>query len=81
MRVPLLFALAAFGCGGSAAAVAPTPVEGAGWGALFSEVNASSYGIEATRVIATGFGETKPVASNDTEEGRAQNRRTEMAVL
>ena len=41
----------------------------------------TSYGIEATRVIATGFGETKPVASNDTEEGRAQNRRTEITVL
>ena len=41
----------------------------------------TSYGIEATRVIAAGFGETKPVASNDTEEGRAQNRRTEITVL
>jgi outer membrane protein OmpA-like peptidoglycan-associated protein len=41
----------------------------------------TSYGIDATRVTAAGFGETKPMASNDTEEGRAQNRRTEITVL
>jgi outer membrane protein OmpA-like peptidoglycan-associated protein len=27
-----------------------------------------------------GYGETKPVASNDTPDGRLQNRRTEFAV-
>jgi outer membrane protein OmpA-like peptidoglycan-associated protein len=32
----------------------------------------------AGRFTATGFGESKPVASNDTEEGRAQNRRVEL---
>ncbi len=32
-------------------------------------------GVEADRVSAQGFGEERPVASNDTEEGRAQNRR------
>lgn len=41
----------------------------------------TGYGIEASRVTSAGFGETKPVASNDTEEGRAQNRRTEITVL
>ncbi len=38
-------------------------------------------GIDAARVEAKGYGETKPVAGNDTDEGRAQNRRTEITVL
>lgn len=37
-------------------------------------------GIDAKRITAQGFGEDKPVASNDTKEGRAQNRRVEAAV-
>jgi outer membrane protein OmpA-like peptidoglycan-associated protein/Tol biopolymer transport system component len=36
--------------------------------------------IPATRLVAKGYGETKAVADNNTEEGRAQNRRTEMIV-
>jgi outer membrane protein OmpA-like peptidoglycan-associated protein len=35
-------------------------------------------GIHPSRVIPQGFGATKPVASNDTEEGRNQNRRVEL---
>jgi outer membrane protein OmpA-like peptidoglycan-associated protein/Tfp pilus assembly protein PilF len=38
-------------------------------------------GIDGARITAKGYGETKPVATNDTEEGRAQNRRTEVTVL
>lgn len=38
-------------------------------------------GIDAGRIAIAGLGETKPVASNDTEEGRAQNRRVELRVL
>jgi outer membrane protein OmpA-like peptidoglycan-associated protein len=38
-------------------------------------------GIAADRITAKGYGETKPVAPNDTEEGRALNRRTEVTVL
>jgi outer membrane protein OmpA-like peptidoglycan-associated protein len=34
-------------------------------------------GIAAARLTAVGYGETRPVASNDTEEGRALNRRIE----
>ena len=37
-------------------------------------------GIEAARITARGYGETKPMATNDTEEGRALNRRTEVVV-
>jgi outer membrane protein OmpA-like peptidoglycan-associated protein len=29
-------------------------------------------------LVAVGFGETKPIASNKTKEGKAQNRRTEV---
>lgn len=38
-------------------------------------------GIDAARVTAKGYGEARPVATNDTEEGRALNRRTEVTVL
>jgi OOP family OmpA-OmpF porin len=37
-------------------------------------------GIDANRIKAIGFGEEKPIASNDTDEGRQQNRRVEAAV-
>lgn len=35
-------------------------------------------GIAADRLITVGAGETRPIASNDTAEGRAQNRRVEL---
>ncbi|HWJ90832.1 MAG TPA: OmpA family protein [Flavisolibacter sp.] len=38
-------------------------------------------GIAAARLSAKGFGATRPVADNKTEEGRAQNRRTEIKVI
>ena len=38
-------------------------------------------GISPSRLRTRGFGESEPVASNDTEEGRAQNRRTELNVI
>jgi OmpA-OmpF porin, OOP family len=37
-------------------------------------------GIAAARLTTNGFGETKPVVTNDTEEGRAQNRRVEFTI-
>lgn len=37
-------------------------------------------GIDAGRMTTKGFGETHPVATNKTDEGRAENRRVELAV-
>lgn len=37
--------------------------------------------VEPTRLSADGEGEFSPVASNDTEEGRAQNRRVEFKII
>ena len=38
-------------------------------------------GIDNKRVKAKGYGSEKPVVSNDTEEGRSKNRRTEFEIL
>jgi outer membrane protein OmpA-like peptidoglycan-associated protein len=37
--------------------------------------------IPADRIKVVGYGATQPIASNDTEEGRAMNRRVEMRVI
>ena len=37
-------------------------------------------GIAANRLKAVGYGDTQPVESNDTEEGRKKNRRTEARI-
>jgi outer membrane protein OmpA-like peptidoglycan-associated protein len=47
--------------------------------AVFDRVISS--GIDAARLTYVGFGEEKPIATNDTEEGRQLNRRTEFKVL
>jgi outer membrane protein OmpA-like peptidoglycan-associated protein len=39
------------------------------------------HGIAGSRLQSEGFGETKPLTTNDTAEGRAKNRRTEFKVL
>jgi outer membrane protein OmpA-like peptidoglycan-associated protein len=36
--------------------------------------------IPSYRLIATGFGETNPVANNETESGRARNRRIDIVI-
>jgi OOP family OmpA-OmpF porin len=40
-----------------------------------------SQGIDSSRLEAHGYGESKPIDSNDTEAGRANNRRVEFTVL
>jgi OOP family OmpA-OmpF porin len=37
-------------------------------------------GLPASRFNAVGYGSTQPVATNDTEQGKAQNRRIEFLV-
>ena len=38
-------------------------------------------GIPANRIVTESFGETRPVASFITSEGRAKNRRTEISII
>lgn len=38
----------------------------------------SSFGINTARLTTSGFGRSRPVDTNDTEEGRARNRRVEL---
>jgi outer membrane protein OmpA-like peptidoglycan-associated protein len=39
-----------------------------------------SEGVATSRIITRGLGETEPVATNDTDAGRQQNRRVEVAI-
>ena len=39
------------------------------------------YGVDSRRVTTQGFGESMPVASNDTAQGRQQNRRVELRII
>jgi outer membrane protein OmpA-like peptidoglycan-associated protein len=41
----------------------------------------SSHGVKTQRLITIGAGEGHPVASNDTDQGRAQNRRVELTIV
>jgi outer membrane protein OmpA-like peptidoglycan-associated protein len=48
--------------------------------ALAAQSYLQSLGVPATRLQATGRGESEPIQSNDTDAGRAQNRRVEIAI-
>lgn len=39
------------------------------------------FGVEAVRVDTVGYGELRPIASNSTATGKAQNRRVELTLL
>jgi len=39
------------------------------------------HGVEAGRMMAAGYGPDRPIASNNTNEGRAKNRRTEFKIV
>ena len=41
----------------------------------------TEQGIDSDRIETVGYGEAKPVSSNDTDSGRAHNRRTEIRVM
>ena len=41
---------------------------------------AADHGVDAERMTITGYGETSPIASNETQAGRQKNRRVEIAI-
>jgi outer membrane protein OmpA-like peptidoglycan-associated protein len=41
----------------------------------------ASRGVQPARIGTRGFGKSQPIASNDTEEGRAANRRVEIKIV
>lgn len=41
----------------------------------------SAHGVQAARIGTRGYGESQPIASNDTDAGRAANRRVEVKIV
>ncbi len=40
-----------------------------------------SHGVDPSRLTAIGYGEYRPIAGNDTQEGRGKNRRVDIVIL
>ena len=40
-----------------------------------------AHGIDSSRIVTKGYGSTKPIESNNTAAGKAENRRTEVTIL
>jgi outer membrane protein OmpA-like peptidoglycan-associated protein len=40
----------------------------------------AEFGVVAYRISATGYGETRPIANNETPQGRARNRRIDLRI-
>ncbi|HEX9780099.1 MAG TPA: OmpA family protein [bacterium] len=66
------------------------PIMHSGWASnqALSEARAKAVtehlagrGLDASRLIARGYGDSKPIASNDDTAGRQQNRRVEIVIL
>ena len=45
------------------------------------ELLSTRFGVPRDRLSIAGYAETAPVAPNDTEEGRAKNRRVDIVIL
>ena len=41
----------------------------------------AGHGVQTARIGTRGYGETQPIASNDTDAGRAANRRVEVKIV
>ncbi len=41
----------------------------------------NQFGVDDNRIVVDFYGETKPISTNDTEEGRSHNRRVDMVVI
>jgi outer membrane protein OmpA-like peptidoglycan-associated protein len=49
--------------------------------AVVEYLRAKFPGIQSDQLTSKGYGESKPIASNDTADGRSQNRRVEFKLL
>jgi chemotaxis protein MotB len=45
------------------------------------EILSNKYGVPRERLSIAGYADTAPIASNETEEGRARNRRADIVIL